>query len=223
MNYVSQYGCVSSNDWEYDGVESPDRCFAAESQFQTTSAAVGAPPAMHFGMRGYSKLQENALMPIMLAVVQKGPVVVSLAAGAEWNLYLGGIMDACPRDAVIDHAVVLVGFGVGQGGTEEGLKYWQIQNSWGPMWGEDGFIRLARHSDPVEAGYCGTDNNPQVGSGCKGGPSQVKICGTCGILYDVVMPEFDLGPTGLWSSDAFVESLRNATHDAPAPLAPTPS
>lgn len=35
---------------------------------------------------------------------------------------------------------------------------------------------------------CGTDLEPSDGTGCSGGPSQVTVCGTCGILYDVSYP-----------------------------------
>jgi len=37
---------------------------------------------------------------------------------------------------------------------------------------------------------CDWDENPQDGSGCDGGPERVWVCGTCGILYDVVVPHF---------------------------------
>jgi hypothetical protein len=35
---------------------------------------------------------------------------------------------------------------------------------------------------------CGTDSTPSDGSGCDNGPATINVCGTCGILYDVVYP-----------------------------------
>jgi hypothetical protein len=35
---------------------------------------------------------------------------------------------------------------------------------------------------------CGTDSTPSDGSGCDNGPAIINVCGTCGILYDVVYP-----------------------------------
>ena len=31
---------------------------------------------------------------------------------------------------------------------------------------------------------CNRDPRPEDGSGCDGGPSEVTVCGACGILYD---------------------------------------
>merc|ERR1719203_73300 len=102
-------------------------------------------------------------------------------------------MEPCNRNAVIGHAVVLVGYS---------QDNWLLQNSWGNQWGEDGFMRLHRHADHIEEGYCGMDDKPQAGSGCKDGPPRVSICGTCGILYDVTVPVMELRPEGLWSKNA---------------------
>jgi len=51
----------------------------------------------------------------------------------------------------MDHVVVLVGYG-----SENGKDFWIVRNSWGPHWGEEGYIRIKRASVPS----CGVDNTP---------------------------------------------------------------
>lgn len=217
IDYVAQNGCVANSDWGYKASVETKRCPQAETSFAESiadasrssydSALDGLERArgLSFGLKGYTKLPENQLSPVMIALVQKGPVAVSVSVGSQWHMYHSGIMSGCPKDAIINHAVTLVGFGIGTQGSEQGKNYWQIQNSWGPDWGEGGFVRMSRGSNKEEASYCGVDSKPEQGSGCHGGPSKVTICGTCGILYDTVVPDFQLGPDGLWSDQAFLQ------------------
>eukprot|EP00462_Mataza_sp_D1_P003995 CAMPEP_0175097548 /NCGR_PEP_ID=MMETSP0086_2-20121207/5348_1 /TAXON_ID=136419 /ORGANISM="Unknown Unknown, Strain D1" /LENGTH=371 /DNA_ID=CAMNT_0016371071 /DNA_START=39 /DNA_END=1154 /DNA_ORIENTATION=- len=135
------------------------------------------PPAAT--VSGHVKLTENNQDDLMNAVANIGPIAISV--DASWGGYAEGIYDGCSKDATIDHAVQLVGYG-----EEAGTKYWIVRNSWGSGWGENGYIRLKRF-DSSDA-YCGTDRNPADGSGCSGGPSSVPVCGMCGILYDTSYP-----------------------------------
>jgi cathepsin L len=73
---------------------------------------------------------------------------------------------------------------VGYGSDAKEGDYWLVRNSWSPVWGEKGYIRLKRRSNPV----CGIDLKPQDGTGCNGGPTTVVVCGECGLLYDVSYP-----------------------------------
>lgn len=135
-------------------------------------------------MHGWEKLPENRYHPLMEALVTKGPVAVSV--GAEgWEMYLNGIYGDCAKDVVIDHAVTLIAYGKDK---ELKQKYWTIMNSWGENFGEKGTMRLLRQDSEEE--HCGTDHQPQVGTGCDGGPASVQVCGMCGILYDNVYPIF---------------------------------
>eukprot|EP00434_Breviolum_minutum_P034360 symbB.v1.2.030409.t1/scaffold3422.1/size57166/5 len=146
---------------------------------------VTTPPALR--PAGFVKLPENQLLPLLGAVSTEGPVVVSVDAG-HWTLYDGGVFDGCKQDATINHAVLLVGYG-----EDNGSKYWLIRNSWGADWGENGYMRVLRHTGDKakggQNGYCGTDNDPKVGVGCKGGPSSLPVCGMCGILSDSSYPK----------------------------------
>ena len=77
-------------------------------------------------------------------------------------------------------AVQLVGYG-----TESGGDYWLVRNSWGPNWGDKGYIKLKRESTAV----CGTDDTPLMGTGCvDDGKDVLHVCGQCGILFDVCYP-----------------------------------
>jgi len=146
-------------------------------------AKTGA-PGLSFGMHGWERLPENEYEPLLRAVYERGPVGVSVAAKA-WAMYSKGIFNGCSKDAVIDHAVVLVGYGKDE---KLGEGFFSIQNSWGPTWGEHGHIRLLRREDDSE--QCGIDRQPEVGTACEGGPKQVKVCGMCGVLYDSAVPHF---------------------------------
>jgi cathepsin L len=142
-------------------------------------------PGLSLGLRGWEKLPENEYEPLVRAVAFTGPVAVSVAAD-KWYSYDSGIFDNCGVNAVVDHAVTLIGYG-----TDSIRKYWLIKNSWGLSWGEEGNIRLLRHTGDA---HCGTDFSPEMGTGCTGGPKSVKVCGMCGILYDSVVAHFHPAP-----------------------------
>lgn len=192
FNYILQNGLTEATQYSKCG----SSLLETQRSLRSSSAALEdlTVPGVHlkkrssamssFGMRGWERLGENSYEPLLRAVVERGPAVVSVSAG-EWSLYQGGVFNGCSRDATIDHAVVLVGFGKDEG---SGHKFWLIQNSWGPDWGENGRIRLLRTDS--EANFCGVDYQPEVGTACDGGPSQVQVCGMCGILYDTVVPHF---------------------------------
>merc|ERR1719253_2242777 len=86
----------------------------------------------------------------MEELVQHGPLAVGLEPNEDFMYYADGIYrSSTPKNhsktddwEQVDHGVLLVGYG-----EEDGQKYWKVQNSWGPDWGEDGFFRILRGED----------------------------------------------------------------------------
>lgn len=78
---------------------------------------------------------ENSL----LAAVAQQPVSVAVDAMGVFQLYSHGVLTSNQCGSQLDHGVLAVGYG-----TDNGLKYWKVKNSWGATWGEQGFIRLQR-------------------------------------------------------------------------------
>jgi len=114
-----------------DGVCHASRCTA------------GIPEGGVVGYRDVTADDEEALME---AVAQQ-PVSVAIQAG-QIQFYTGGVMDGrCGTQ--LDHGVLAVGYGV-QGRK----KFWLVRNSWGPSWGEGGYIKLAR-GVKSKHGQCG--------------------------------------------------------------------
>merc|ERR1719253_806263 len=73
------------------------------------------------------------------AAVLRGPVAAGIdASAAAVRAYAGGVLSGGCGKAV-DQSMLIVGFG-----EEDGVEYWKLQNSWGPGWGEQGYLRLAR-------------------------------------------------------------------------------
>ena len=89
--------------------------------------------------------------------VAKNPVVIAIEADTRYfQSYSSGILtDAAKCGKSLDHAVEILAWG-----SENGVDYWTIRNSWGPDWGENGYVRLARSSSTNDAGVCGLAMEP---------------------------------------------------------------
>jgi len=167
FDYVQGHGIASEADYPYKA--------------QTGTCNESIKKIAH--IVSFVKLIENNYTDIMAALANTGPLAVNVDA-MPWFSYGSGIFTGCGFNQIdINHVVQLVGYG-----TENGMDYWIVRNSWGSGWGEKGYIRLERHSDGDMTKWCGPDDTPQDGTGCDGGPPQITACGSCGIWYDASYP-----------------------------------
>jgi len=93
------------------------------------------------------------------------PVSIAIAAsGLPFQLYSHGVFNgSCSTQ--LDHGVLIVGYDTD---AETGQEYWIVKNSWGEVWGEQGFIRMAMNHPP--AGLCGLAMVPSFPVVKKGSP-----------------------------------------------------
>ena len=73
------------------------------------------------------------------AAIAKQPVSVLVDAGSsEFYTYESGVLDGPSCGSYVNHAVLAVGYGI-----EDGLEYYLVKNSWGPYWGDNGYIKIS--------------------------------------------------------------------------------
>lgn len=187
IDYLLRYSRYTEESFPY--TQNDLQCPTAIQEDMQSAAT--ARKGEEFGLVGWKRLPQNKLQPVKHALMSHGPIAVSIMVDDLFQIYIAGILPACRPAALINHAVALVGFGEETEASSGVLKrYWRIQNSWGDDWGEAGYVRLFRHEDSAEESHCGWDSQPEIGSGCAGGPEKVWVCGSCGILNDAVTPIF---------------------------------
>jgi len=74
---------------------------------------------------------------VMMDAIVQQPVSLRIN-GDDLQHYEKGVFDF-PCSGTVDHAVLAVGYG-----TETGINYYKVRNSWNKSWGESGYFRLAQ-------------------------------------------------------------------------------
>ena len=75
---------------------------------------------------------------IMYNLLQRGPLMAAVDASQKtFESYQNGVVQSPDSDNNADHAIVIVGYGV-----ENGIPFWNILNSWGSSYGNNGFIKI---------------------------------------------------------------------------------
>jgi len=134
--YLQSTGIVSEACLPYSagGGDAPacsKQCADGESW---SSSKVRASTA--YAINGVSAMQQE--------IMTRGPIQVAFSVYSSFMSYKSGVYQKHWYELVPEggHAVKIVGWG-----TESGVDYWLVANSWNTSWGEDGFFKIKRGSD----------------------------------------------------------------------------
>jgi len=167
MQYISQVGgMLHEASYPYKGICAWGACGNEEAgtptcDSDTLNTNIKSGNVSAIGGWQMVAMGEDYEDLMRVALVKNGPISISLNANGM-DYYVHGVVgcsnDDCNAGAIdmhtpceptaLDHAVLLVGYG-----TEDDIPYWLIKNSWGDLWGEDGYYRLVRGSN-----HCGVAN-----------------------------------------------------------------
>ena len=101
-----------------------------ECRYNDSTSAVGAT------LSSYAEIPAGNEKALAEAVAQR-PVSIAIdASSIFFQLYSSGVYDDifCAASS-LNHGVLAVGYGPG---------YWIVRNSWGPDWGDEGYIKMKR-------------------------------------------------------------------------------
>ena len=86
------------------------------------------------------------------ALATVGPVSIAFEVVDDFRDYKSGVYQSktCKNGPMdVNHAVLAVGYGV-----EKGVKYYIVKNSWGAVWGDQGFFKIKRGVNMCGVAVC---------------------------------------------------------------------
>jgi hypothetical protein len=87
---------------------------------------------------------DNNITTMKEALIQHGPLVISIAIWRNFMWYFGGVYHPPTGQPFAGHVVAIVGYNDSQ-------QCWIVKNSWGTKWGEKGWFRMAYDANMIEA------------------------------------------------------------------------
>jgi len=139
-NYIRRHGL-----WETKCKVDGKACVAQEAKHCTRFRSK---PAYRVGREGTIAQPARKVEDIMQELMTQGPLVAIIRVYSDLFMYSKGVYtktNLAAAKEVGHHAVRIVGWG-----EEDGLRYWEVANSWGKYWGEEGFFKIKRGSNECE-------------------------------------------------------------------------
>jgi len=128
MQYVKKDGLMMEKDYPYTATNGTCKYDASKTVIT---------------LDGQTTIQQRSEEDLTNALASNVVAVAIDASHASFQLYKSGIYDEpkC-KQLILDHGVTAVGYG-----SENGVDYYIVKNSWGTSWGEQGYIRMSRNKN----------------------------------------------------------------------------
>jgi hypothetical protein len=138
--------------WQYSNDQGglvAESSYAPYSGGPTNKCYAGLARRKETTVLNWQKIQPGDEEALKCRVARNGPVVVGISLkNTSLRRYFTGIFDdpdgACTADNPINHALLVVGYGVEMTSSGQLMDYWLVQNSWGMIWGNLGTFKMAR-------------------------------------------------------------------------------
>mmetsp|Transcript_26285 Transcript_26285/g.76824 ORF Transcript_26285/g.76824 Transcript_26285/m.76824 type:complete len:174 (-) Transcript_26285:340-861(-) len=158
-NYAKKTGLVEESCYPYlqsqggpvptcDPTAQP--CLPESKFIQTPKCSVKSSCAKH----AISSVYSVPVSQLKAELATKGPVESAFTVYADFVHYKSGVYSHTTGSALGGHAVKIIGYG-----TENGVDYWLVQNSWTTTWGDGGYFKIKAGTDE-----CGIESAAVAGS-----------------------------------------------------------
>ena len=126
VHCVANQGVCPESEWPYD-----------ISQFSVTPPQTCYQDALRDLVVAYEKVDPQY---VLAALAQGNPVIIGITvyeSFESWDVNKTGVvpMPASDEQCLGGHAVLIVGYDLG-------ARTWIVRNSWGPLWGAEGYFIL---------------------------------------------------------------------------------
>lgn len=126
-NFLTSSGTVSESDDPYVAVKRP--------------APPNALTSRPWRAASWSFVAPASALNIKKALTEWGPLYTTINATPAFQLYTSGVFNQSDPGPV-NHAVIIVGW-------DDARQAWRIKNSWGPLWGEQGYAWVRYNSNRI--------------------------------------------------------------------------
>ena len=139
FKYIETAPLMLEADYPYTGKHS----FLSKCEY-VSSKGVGK-------VKAFQDVKTDTTGAQLKAALAKGPVSVAIEADKTvFQSYTSGVITSKACGTQLDHGVLAVGYG-----TESGTDYFLVKNSWGPSWGDKGYVKIAMADNT-----CGISSQP---------------------------------------------------------------